>query len=166
MLGCACECQYLGVKGSRVQIPPSRLFFERSFAMYSSSTAVPEEDSYCKVCMRPLSGRHAADEFKITTLGRGGFASRCYAFAMRAGRHLRRAPVAGMPVQWASAPCSPWHRDPHLGGSSRHMAVPRLTSRTVTAGPGCGARDPPICTDFDPMPIEVLAAQIGSFCAV
>ena len=36
---------WLGVKGSRVQIPPSRLFFERFFAMYSSSTAVPEEDS-------------------------------------------------------------------------------------------------------------------------
>ena len=35
----------LGVKGSRVQIPPSRLFFERFFDMYSSSTAVPEEDS-------------------------------------------------------------------------------------------------------------------------
>jgi hypothetical protein len=26
--------------------------------------------------MRPLSGRHAAGGFKITTLGRGGFASR------------------------------------------------------------------------------------------
>jgi hypothetical protein len=26
--------------------------------------------------MRPLSGRHAVDGFKITTLGRGGFASR------------------------------------------------------------------------------------------
>jgi hypothetical protein len=43
----SCEDAYtnvLGVKGSRVQIPPSRLFFERFFAMYSSSTAVPEED--------------------------------------------------------------------------------------------------------------------------
>ena len=70
----------------------------------------------------------------------------CYAsFAMSAGRHSRRASVAGMPIQWASPPCSRWHRDPHLGGSSRRMAVPRLTSRTVTAGPGCGARDPPIC---------------------
>ena len=29
-----------------------------------------------KVCMRPLSGRHAIGGFKITTLGRGGFASR------------------------------------------------------------------------------------------
>ena len=37
--------------------------------MYSSSTAVPEEDF--KVCMRPLSGRHAVGGFKITTLGRG-----------------------------------------------------------------------------------------------
>ena len=65
----------------------------------------------------------------------------CYAsFAMSAGRHSRRASVAAMPIQWASPPCSPWHRDPHLGGSSRRMAVPRLTSRTVTAGPGCGAR--------------------------
>ena len=63
---------------------------------------------------------------------------------MSAGRHSRRASAAGMPIQWASPPCSPWHRDPHLGGSSRHMAVPRLTSRTVTAGLGCGARDPPI----------------------
>jgi len=70
----------------------------------------------------------------------------CYAsFAMSAGRHSRRAPVAGMPIQWASPPCSPWHPDPHLGSSSRRMAVPRLTSRTVTAGPACGARDPPIC---------------------
>ena len=64
-------------------------------------------------------------------------------FAMSAGRHSRRASVAGMPIQWASPPCSPWHRDPHLGGSNRRMAVPRLTSRTMTAGPGCGARDPP-----------------------
>jgi hypothetical protein len=39
----SCGCRYLGVKGSRVQIPPSRLFFERFFAMYSSSTAVPKE---------------------------------------------------------------------------------------------------------------------------
>jgi hypothetical protein len=39
------RCQYLGVKGSRVQIPPSQLFFERFSAVYSSSTAVPEEDS-------------------------------------------------------------------------------------------------------------------------
>ena len=69
----------------------------------------------------------------------------CYAsFAMSAGRHSRRASVAGMPIQWASPPSSPWHRDPHLGGPSRRMAVPRLTSRTVTAGLGCGARDPPI----------------------
>ena len=68
----------------------------------------------------------------------------CYAsFAMSAGRHSRRASVAGMPIQWASPPFSPWHRDPHLGGSSRRMVVPRLTSRTVTAGPGTGARDPP-----------------------
>jgi HsdM N-terminal domain len=35
----------------------------------------------------------------------------------------------------APPPCSPWHRDPHLGGSSRRMALPRLTSRTVTEGP-------------------------------
>ena len=72
------------------------------------------------------------------------WAARFASFAMSAGRHSRRAPVAGMPIQCASPPCSPWHRDPHLGGSSRRMAVPRLTSRTVTAGPGCGARDPPL----------------------
>jgi len=67
---------WLGVKGSRVQIPPSRLFFERFFATYSSSTAVPEEDSY------------AAGGFKITTLGLGGFASRVLrVVAMSAGRH-------------------------------------------------------------------------------
>ena len=59
---------------------------------------------------------------------------------MSAERHSRRASVAGMPISWASPPCSPWHRGPHLGGSSRRMAAPRLTSRTVTAGPGCGAR--------------------------
>ena len=57
--------------------------------------------------MRPLSGRHAAGGFKITTLGRvdttlGRVDLRpgCYAsFAMSAGRHSRRAPVAGMPIQ-------------------------------------------------------------------
>ena len=81
-----------------------------------------------KVCMRPVSGRHAAGGFKITTLGRGGFASRVLraSFAMSAGRHSRRASVAGMPIQWASSPCSPWHRDPHLGGSSRRWRYPGL----------------------------------------
>ena len=96
-----------------------------------------------KVCMRPLSGRHAVGGFKITTLGRDGFASR----VLRVVRRERRTSLTASPGCWhaypvASPPCSPWHRDPHLGGSSRRMAVPRLTSRTVTAGPGCGARDP------------------------
>jgi len=74
--------------------------------------------------MRPLSGRHAVGGFKITTLGRVDLRPGRYAsFAMSAGRHSRRASVAGLPIQWASPPCSPWHRDPHLGGSSRRMAV-------------------------------------------
>ena len=54
----SCEDAYptlLGVKGSRVQIPPSRLFFERFFAMYSSSTAVSEEED--------SEGLHAATEW-------------------------------------------------------------------------------------------------------
>jgi hypothetical protein len=76
--------------------------------------------------MRPLSGRRAAGGFKITTLGRGGLASRVLraSLAMSAGRHSRRAPVAGMPIQWACPPCSSWHPDPHLGGCSWRMAPP------------------------------------------
>ena len=121
--------------------------------------------------MRPLNGRHAVGGFKITTLGRGGFASRLLrpSFAMSAGRHSRRASVAGLPIQRASPPCSPWHRDPHLGGSGRRMAVPRLTSRTVTAGPGSGARDPPIwraasgtCSGLSGRQIRALGAAVSS----
>jgi hypothetical protein len=56
--------------------------------------------------------------------------------AMSAGRHCRRAGFTGIPVQWSSPTCSPWHQDAHLDGSGRRMAVPRPMSRTVTAGPG------------------------------
>jgi hypothetical protein len=58
----------------------------------------------------------------------------CHAsFAVSAGRHSRRASAAGMPIQWASPPCSPWHRDPHLGSSSpAHGGTPAY----VTDGDG------------------------------
>jgi len=49
--------------------------------------------------MRPVSGRHAAGGFKITTLGRGGFASR----VLRV-RHERRTSLT------ASLRC--WHAYP------------------------------------------------------
>jgi hypothetical protein len=54
-------------------------------------------------------------------------------FAMSAGRHSRRARVAGMPIQWASPPCSPWHRDPHLGGSSRLSVDSRAPAGIVSS---------------------------------
>ncbi len=91
----------------------------------------------------------------------GSYAS----FAMSAGRHSRRASADGMPIQWASPPCSPWHRDPHLGRSSRRMAVPRPTSRTVTAGPGCGARDPPLWRRFPATRVTDCGAQTRVICA-
>jgi hypothetical protein len=96
--------------------------------------------------MRPPSGRHAAGGFKITTLGRGGFAS-----PVLRVRHERRTSLTASPGCWHAYPAcvsavltlapgsSPWRLQSAL-------AIPRLTSPTVTAGPGCGARDPPICS--------------------
>ena len=104
-----------------------------------------------KVCMRPVSGRHAAGGFKITTLGRGGFASR----VLRVVRHERRTSLTASPGCWHAYPVgvsavltlapgsSPWRLQSAHGGTP-------LTSRTVTAGPGCGARDPPLCAAFRP----------------
>src|SRR6266480_5491129 len=45
-----------------------------------------------------------------------------------------------MPCQWASTlrPC--WRRDAHRGDRSRSRRLPRMPSRTVAAGPTCGAR--------------------------
>ena len=50
--------------------------------------------------MRPLSGRHAVGGFKITTLGRGGFASR----VLRVVRHERRTSLTASPGCWHAYP--------------------------------------------------------------
>jgi len=65
-------------------------------------------------------------------------------FVVSARRDSRRAAVTGMPRQRASPPCPSWHQDAHCGGSVRHwrvdtVATLRLPSRTVAAGPKCGA---------------------------
>ena len=119
-----------------------------------------------KVCMRPLSGRHAVGGFKITTLGRGGFASRVLRVVRHErGRHSRRASIADMPIQWASPPCSPWHRNPHLGGSSpAHSGTPAY----VTDGDGrAGMRRARSAVLYRGQPWEtgsVRGAQNGTFC--
>ena len=115
--------------------------------------------------MRPLSGRHAVGGFKITTLGRGGFASRVLRVVRHErGRHSRRASIADMPIQWASPPCSPWHRNPHLGGSSpAHSGTPAY----VTDGDGRAgmrrARSAVLYCD-SPSTGSVRGAQNGTFC--
>jgi hypothetical protein len=115
--------------------------------------------------MRPLSGRHAVGGFKITTLGRGGFASRVLRVVRHErGRHSRRASIADMPIQWASPPCSPWHRNPHLGGSSpAHSGTPAY----VTDGDGRAgmrrARSAVLYCD-SPSAGSVRGAQNGTFC--
>ena len=103
-----------------------------------------------KVCIRSLSGRHAAGGFKITTLGRSGFASR----VLRVVRHQRQTSLTASLGCWHAYPVgvsavltlapgsSPWRLQSAHGGTP-------LTSRTVTAGPGCGARDPPCRTGED-----------------
>jgi hypothetical protein len=50
--------------------------------------------------VRPLSGRHAVGGFKITTLGRGGFAARM----LRVLRHERRTPLTASPGCWHAYP--------------------------------------------------------------
>ena len=50
--------------------------------------------------------------------------------------------------------------------SLAHAAAPQLASRTVAAGPRCGARDPPICTADNSGSINTGAIQIGTFCAM
>src|SRR5216683_3239964 len=45
-----------------------------------------------------------------------------------------------MPCRWASTLRSCWRRDAHRGGRSRSRRLPRMPSRTVAAGPTCGAR--------------------------
>ena len=124
----------------------------------TSCTAVSRSPAVARCCAAWISGYAKRQgcrsswptirwsKWRSARANRGGFASR----VLRVVRHQRRTSLTASLGCWhaypgASPPCSPWHRDPHLGGSSRRMAVPRLTSRTVTAGPGCGARDPPYC---------------------
>ena len=47
-----------------------------------------------------------------------------------------------MPCQWASTLRSCWHRDAHRGARSRSRDGFPVSSRTVAAGPTCGARVP------------------------
>ena len=77
----------------------------------------------------------------INTRGRRGpLDAGCYASsAVSAGRHSRRTPAAGMPGQWASTLRS-CRRNAHRGGRSRSRPLPQMPSRTVAAGPNCGAR--------------------------
>jgi len=79
--------------------------------------------------MRPLSGRHAVGEFKITTLGRGGFASR----VLRVVRHERRTSLTASPGYWHAYPVSvsavltlapgssPWRLQSAHGGTSAYV---------------------------------------------
>ena len=79
--------------------------------------------------MRPLSGRHAAGGFKITTLGRGGLASR----VLRVVRHERRtslttslgcwhAYAVGVSAVLTLAPgSSPWRLQSAHGGTPAYV---------------------------------------------
>jgi hypothetical protein len=78
--------------------------------------------------MRPQSGRHAVGGFKITTLGRGGFASR----VLRVVRHQRRTSLTASPGCWhaypvgVSAVLTPGTGTLTLAAPARRMAVPGL----------------------------------------
>ena len=79
--------------------------------------------------MRPLSGRHAVGGFKITTLGRGGFASR----VLRVVRHERRTSLTASPGCWHAYPVgvsavltlapgsSPWRLQSAHGGTPAYV---------------------------------------------
>ena len=99
--------------------------------------------------MRPLSGRHAVGGFKITTLGRGGF-------ALRVIRHERRTSLTATLGCWHAYPVdvsavltlapgsSPWRLQSAHGGTPAYVtdgdgragmrrarsAVPRGRSRS------------------------------------
>ena len=82
-----------------------------------------------KVCMRPLSGRHAVGGCKITTLGRGGLASQ----VLRVVRHQRRTPLTASLGCWHTYPVgvsamltlapgsSPWPLQPAHGGTPAYV---------------------------------------------
>ena len=112
--------------------------------------------------MRPMSGRHAAGGFKITTLGRGGFASRVLRVrderrtALTASLRCWHAYPVGVSAVLTLAPgSSPWRLQSAL-------AVPRPTSRTVTAGPGCGAREPPFGAAANQASVVATGVHIGT----
>ena len=79
--------------------------------------------------MRPLSGRHAAGGFKITTLGRGGLASR----VLRVVRHERRTSLTTSLGCWHTYPVgvsamltlapgsSPWRLQSAHGGTPAYV---------------------------------------------
>ena len=79
--------------------------------------------------MRPLSGRHAVGGFKITTLGRGGFASP----VLHVVRHERRTSLAASPGCWHAYPVgvsavltlapgsSPWRLQSAHGGTPTYV---------------------------------------------
>ena len=82
-----------------------------------------------KVCMRPLSGRHAVGGFKITTLGRDGFASR----VLRVVRRERRTSLTASPrllaclssgvsaVLTLAPGSSPWRLQSAHGGTPAYI---------------------------------------------
>ena len=61
--------------------------------------------------MRPLSGRHAVGGFKITTLGRGGFASQ----VLRVVRHERRTSLTASLGCWHAYPVGVYAVHPGTG---------------------------------------------------
>ena len=82
--------------------------------------------------MRPLSGRHAAGGFKITTLGRGGFAPR----VLRV-RHERRTSLTGLLREFCGvATVGEMARSEPLAGSGELLAA---GARDVTIWYACGA---------------------------
>jgi hypothetical protein len=114
-----------GVAGSNPAVPTVFRTLLRHVQQQYSST----RGRLLKVCMRPLSGRHAAGGFKITTLGGGGFASRM----LRVVRHERRTPLTASPGCWHAyqvgvsavltlAPgSSPWRLQSAHGGTPAYV---------------------------------------------
>ena len=116
--------------------------------------------------MRPVSGRHAAGGFKITTLGRGWI---CVPGVTRVVRHERRTSLTASLRCWHAYPVGVFAVLTLAPGSSpwrlqSALAVPRPMSRTVTAGPGCGARDPPIWRRLGRLVFHAQAAPNRMFC--
>jgi hypothetical protein len=83
----------------------------------------------------------------------------------RTSRHSRQAPVAS--TRLSSGVSAVLNLTPGCSTrrSSRRMAVPQLTSRTVAAEPRYGARDPPICASVPTRRGTVRAVPNGRYVA-